>query len=194
MTGTDALEKLMQGNSRFAAGEGDGAGDVDLAAMVASQSPVAAILCCSDSRVPPEHVFDQGVGDIFVIRVAGNIAGLSELGRLEYAVAHLKTPLLLVLGHEGCGAVKASLAGSAEGAIGEILKEIAPAVRPVLEQSDKSDNLELEAVTANIWHSMGKLVERSPMIAKAVQSEEITLAGAVYSLGAGKVTILAQDE
>lgn len=192
MTGTDVLEKLMQGNGRFVAGDRIG-GDVDLAGMVESQSPIAAVLCCSDSRVPPEHVFDQGVGDIFVVRVAGNIAGPSELGSLEYDVAHLKIPLLMVFGHEGCGAVKATLAGDADGAVGELLKEIAPAVRPVLEQSDKFDNMELEAVTANIWHTMGKLVERSPIIAEAVQNEGLTLTGAVYSLATGKVTILAQD-
>ena len=142
MTGQVALEKLIQGNGRF---------------------------------------------------VAGNIAGLSELGSLEYAVALLKTPLLLVLEHEGCGAVKASLAGSAEGAIGKLIEEIAPAVRPVLEQSEKVDDVELEAIKANVWHTMGKLVQRSPIISEAVRSGDVELAGAVYSLEAGSVTILTED-
>jgi carbonic anhydrase len=193
MTGTEVLDKLRQGNGRFVAGKSVGAEGVDLAGMVDSQSPIAAILCCSDSRVPPEYVFDQGVGDIFVVRVAGNIAGLSELGRLEYAVAHLKTPLLLVLGHEGCGAVKASLAGSAEGAIGKLIEEIAPAVRPVLEQSEEAENVELEAIKANIWHTMGKLVERSKVIEEAVRGGDVSLMGAVYSLETGSVTILTED-
>jgi carbonic anhydrase len=142
MSGQEALEKLIQGNGRF---------------------------------------------------VAGNIAGLSELGSLEYAVPHLKTPLLLVLEHEGCGAVKASLAGSAEGAIGKLIEEIAPAVRPVLEQSEKVDDVELEAIKANIWHTMGKLVQRSPIISEAVRSGDVELAGAVYSLKTGSVTILTED-
>lgn len=166
---------------------------VDLAAMVDGQSPIAADLCCADSRVGPEHVMDQGLGDIFVVRVAGNIAGISELGSLEYAAEHLKVPLLLVLGHEGCGAVKAALQGDATGAIGELIKEIGPAVRPVLDQEEEVEDVELEAVQANIWHTMGKLIERSSVIAGAVQSGSLMLTGAVYSLTTGQITLLDEE-
>lgn len=127
------------------------------------------------------------------MRVAGNIAGLSELGSLEYAVEHLKVPLLMVLGHEACGAVKAALQGGATGAIGELIKEIGPAVRPVLDQEEEVEDVVLEAVQANIWHTMGKLIERSPVIAGAVQSGSLMLTGAVYSLTTGQITILDEE-
>jgi len=164
--------------------------------MVEGPSPSAAVLCCSDSRVGPEHILGQGLGDIFVVRVADNIAGLPELGNLEYAeyaVEHLKVPLLLVLGHEGYGAVKAALQGDATGAIGELIKEIGPAVRPVLDQEEEVEDVELEAVQANIWHTMGKLIERSSVIAGAVQSGSLMLTGAVYSLTTGQITLLDEE-
>jgi carbonic anhydrase len=93
----------------------------------------------------------------------------------------------------GAGAEGVDLAGSAEGAIGKLIEEIAPAVRPVLEQSEKVDDVELEAIKANIWHTMGKLVQRSPIISEAVRSGDVELAGAVYSLETGSVTILTED-
>ena len=140
----------METNALLAVERSDAVTSADLTAMVEGQSPSAAVLCCSDSRVGPEHILDQGLGDIFVVRVAGNIAGLSELGNLEYAVEHLKVPLLLVLRHEGCGAVKAALQGDATGAIGELIKQIGPAVRPVLDQEEEVEDVELEAVQTNI--------------------------------------------
>jgi len=143
--------------------------------------------------VGPEHILDQGFGEIVVVRVAGNIAGLSELGSLEYAVKHLKVPLLLVLGHEECGVVKAALQGEAPGAVGELIKEIGPAVRPVLDQEEEVEDVVLEAVQANVWHTMGKLIERSPVIAEAVQSGSLMLTGAVYSLTTSQVAILEEE-
>jgi carbonic anhydrase len=127
MKGSEILEKILNGNKRFVQGERTGVCnpvDVDLKTMVQSQSPMAAVLCCSDSRVPPEHVLDKKIGEIFVVRVAGQVTGTAVIGSLEYAVEHLKVPLLLVLGHERCGAVKAALEGEALGAVGELIKEI----------------------------------------------------------------------
>ncbi len=135
MKGSEVLGKILSGNKRFVQGERTGVCnrvDVDLGAMVQSQSPIAAVLSCSDSRVPPEHVLDKKIGEVFVVRVAGKVPGPSVIGSLEYAILHLKVPLLLVLGHEGCGAVKAALEGvgtGAKGALGELIREIEPAVQ-----------------------------------------------------------------
>jgi carbonic anhydrase len=122
--------------------------------MVHSQSPVAAVLSCYDSRVPPEHVLDKKIGEIFVVRVAGKVPGTAVIGSLEYAVVHLKVPLLLVLGHEGCGAIKAALEGAgkeAGGALGELIREIEPAVKPVLQQEEEVEDIMHEAVRASVW-------------------------------------------
>ncbi|UCG37739.1 MAG: carbonic anhydrase [bacterium] len=193
MTGKQSLERLLEGNRRFLAGQAENVGaPVDLGSMVASQSPIAAVLGCADSRVSPAHVFDVGPGEIFTVRVAGNIAGPSELGSLEYAVHHLKVPLLLVLGHEGCGAVKAALHGDADGAVGGLIREIAPAVRPILEQDEEVHDVMLEAVSANVWNTMGMLIERSPGIGEAVRSGALHLAGGIYSLSTGEVSILQE--
>jgi carbonic anhydrase len=99
----------------------------------------------------------------------------------------------MVLGHEACGAVKVALQGGATGAIGELIKEIGPAVRPVLDQEEEVEDVELEAVQANVWHTMGKLIERSPVIAGAVQSGSLMLTGAVYSLTTGQITLLVEE-
>ena len=135
MKGSEVLEKILSGNKRFVQGERTSVCnrvDEDLGAMVQSQSPISAVLSCSDSRVPPEHVLDKKIGEVFVGRVAGKVPGPSVIGSLEYAVAHLKVPLILVLGHEGCGAIKAALEGvgtGAKGALGELIREIEPAVQ-----------------------------------------------------------------
>ena len=128
-----------------------------------------------------------------MVRDAGNIAGLSELGSLEYTVNHLKVPMLLALGHEECGAVKAVLEGEAPGAVGDLIEEIGPAVRPVLNQEEEVEDVVLEAFQANVWHTMGKFIERSPAIAEAVQNGSLVLSGAIYSLTTGKVTILEKE-
>lgn len=199
MKGSEVLEKILNGNRRFVQGERTGLCnpvDVDLKAMVHTQSPLAAVLSCSDSRVPPEHVLDKKIGEIFVVRVAGKVPGPVVIGSLEYAVEHLKVPLLLVLGHEGCGAVKAALEnseGGVEGALGELIREIEPAVKPILEQYEDNEDVMREAVQATIWHTMNKLLERSPLIARAVKTGRLMLKGAVYSLTTGAVTILDEE-
>lgn len=194
MTGEQALNNLLEGNRRYLEGRKTGAHQIpDRQKLAAGQNPQAAILCCSDSRVPPEHIFDQSHGQVFVVRVAGNIAGPSEVGSLEYAVEHLKIPLLLVMGHEGCGAVKAALDGSAPGHLGKLLDEITPAVRPVLTQVDKVNDTISEAVRANVWYTMNQLLKRSDVLKGSVQSSGLLLSGAVYSLATGAVQVLSEE-
>jgi carbonic anhydrase len=188
-----ALDRLLEGNRRFVSGERVGVHcqwqpDV----MAVSQKPFAAILGCSDSRVPPEQIFDLGPGEIFVVRVAGNVAGPSELGSLEYAVKHLDVALVLVLGHEQCGAVKAALEDEGEGAIADVVDRIKPAVKPVLNQVEKPRDPWMEAVKANVWYTMSGIVEKSGVIAEAVQRGDVSLEGALFSFASGKVSTLEE--
>ena len=199
MKGSEILEEILNGNRRFVRGERTGIcspANVDLRTMIQSQSPIAAVLCCSDSRVPPEHILDRKIGEIFVIRVAGEVPGTAVIGSLEYAVEHLKVVLLLVLGHENCGAVKAALEGmgsKVDGALGDLIRELEPAVKPVLEQEEQVENVLHEAVCANVWFTMNRILERSPLIADAVQKGKVLLKGAVYSLQTGEVTTLEEE-
>ena len=131
--GQEALTKLIDGNKRFVSGElvKKDIGESRRQELIKGQQLFAMVLSCSDSRVSPEIIFDQGLGDIFVVRVAGNVVEPTSLGSIEYGVEHLHTPLLVILGHESCGAVTAALEteGKPEGNIGAILKKIMPAVR-----------------------------------------------------------------
>jgi len=131
ITADEALKMLLDGNVRFVQGkqESKKLGDDRRKELAKGQNPIAIILSCSDSRVPPEHIFNQGLGDIFVVRVAGNVADPIELGSIEYGAEHLNVPLVVVLGHKFCGAVKATVAGGKpEGNIEAIVKKINPAV------------------------------------------------------------------
>lgn len=149
------------------------------------QYPLAALLGCADSRVSPELIFDQGQGDIFVVRVAGNIVGEAEVASLEYAVANLGVKLLVVMGHESCGAVKAALgANDAEGALGYLLREIAPAV---VEARTLPGELLENAVECNVKHSVHVLLERSPSLRKAVDDGLVRVVGIVYHLSTGDI-------
>ena len=199
MKGSEVLEKILSGNKRFVQGERTGVCnpvDVDLRAMVQSQSPIAAVLSCSDSRVPPEHVLDKKIGEIFVVRVAGKVPGPSVIGSLEYAVLNLKVPLLLVLGHENCGAVKAALEGKGDevgGALGGIIRELEPVVKPTLMKGKEVDEVMHEAVNATVRYTITRILELSPVIATAVRKGELLVKGAVYSLSTSEVTILEEE-
>ena len=151
------------------------------------QYPFAALLGCADSRVSPELIFDQGQGDLFVVRVAGNVVGDSELGSLDYAVEHLGVKLVLVMGHEQCGAVKAALESSdVPGAIGRLLHKIAPAAS---EARQMSGNLLANAVRCNVRQSVENLVAHSDCVRNAVESGSIRVIGLVYDLGTGDLDI-----
>jgi len=160
------------------------------AELVSGQHPEAQILSCADSRVPPELIFDQGLGDLFVVRVAGNIASDTELGSLEYGAEHLHIPLLIVLGHEKCGAVTAAVqGGEVAGHIGSIVDLIKPAV-------DKSrgaqGDLVSNAVRTNVRMVVQQLKTSKPILSELVEHGKLKIVGGVYSLETGKVTWLTE--
>ena len=157
--------------------------------LVSGQNPHAEILSCSDSRVPPEIIFDQGLGDLFVVRVAGNVASDPEIGSLEYGAEHLHIPLLVVLGHESCGAVTAAVQGSAEAHIAALVNLIKPAVDKSRGQSgDQVAN----AVRANVQLVVQQLRASTPILSELVAHGKLKIVGGVYSLETGKVTWLSE--
>jgi len=156
--------------------------------LVGSQHPEAEILSCSDSRVPPEIIFDQGLGDLFVVRVAGNVASDTEIGSLEYGAEHLHIPLLVVLGHESCGAVTAAAgAGEPEGHIVTLVDLIKPAVE---KSRGLTGDLISNSVKANVQMVVQKLRSSTPILSKLVAEGKLKIVGGVYSLETGKVTWL----
>ncbi len=165
-------DNLSQGNLAFISKF-----DKELSKHTSGQSPPVAILTCSDSRVPVELIFDAGIGEIFVIRVAGNVAfDPSVLGSLDYAVAHLHVPLLVILGHSHCGAVNASEGGPGdESSIGQIVEEIRCAF-------GTGDNIK-----QNVLRQIELLKERSQIITEAVEKGQLEVRGAIYNLEDGKV-------
>ena len=156
--------------------------------LASGQSPHAEILSCADSRVPPELIFDQGLGDLFIIRVAGNVVSDTELGSLEYGAEHLHVPLLVVLGHQHCGAVTAAVeGGEAEGHIAALVNLLRPAVEKT--RGMPGDHVE-NAVKANVEMVVKQLRSSTPVLAKLVSEGKLKVVGAVYSLDTGKVTWL----
>ena len=165
---------------------------VNREAVATGQSPVAVIVSCSDSRVPPEIVFDQTFGQLFVIRTAGQVIDEAARGSIVYGVDFLKAPLLLVLGHSGCGAVEAAIAAIAGNPIPgyayRFAESIGPAVHSVIDEpGDQLDN----AIRANIKMGVDQLRTAEPDLAAAVGSGQLTLAGGYYDLASGEVTILS---
>ena len=164
-----------------------------LADLSEGQHPFATILGCSDSRVPPEIVFDQGLGDLFIVRVAGNVVGTEILGSLGYAWAHLHTPLFVVLGHERCGAVQAALQSKFCGMreqrkIGELVDEIVPALEGI-DPAAPAEQQWQDAVEANVRWSVRQLAA-TPAGGDAIEEGRIQLVGAVYELATGRVRFL----
>lgn len=185
-----ALQKLVEGNQRFVQHHPlyPDQSEARLLEVAQAQHPFATILSCADSRVPAEIVFDQGIGDIFDVRIAGNISTPEALGSIEYAVELLGTPLLMVLGHERCGAVTAAVQNEPlPGEIGTFVEAILPAVKRVKElPGDTIDN----AVTANVQYQIEQL-ERSQLLTKRVQSGQLKIVGGRYDLDSGTVTLVA---
>ena len=189
----ETLKKLMDGNQHFVLGQPlqKDIGTLRRTELVKGQSPSAVVISCSDSRVPPELIFDQGLGDIFVIRVAGNVADPVALGSVEYAVEHLHVPLIIVMGHDKCGAVTAALnGGKPEGNIRAIVRKIAPAVRRAKTTGKKGDELLEAAVIENVWNVTTGLTRESKIIQKLVAEKKLKILAAKYSLETGKVEIL----
>ena len=193
-TADAALARLVAGNERFVRGEArfpTGQKEL-LAALAKGQSPYATILGCGDSRVPPELVFDAGFGELFIIRVAGNIISPEVMGTLQYAGVHLRTPLFLVLGHEGCGAVKAALAarrGAQEPSrIALLLDNIVPGLRDLPTDLPPEEEMRA-AVEANVRWSMHQLLETPEGKARMAEGT-MKLVGGVYELESGRVRFL----
>ena len=189
----EALKKLIDGNNRFvqSAQAQKDIGNNRRTELTKGQHPFAVILSCSDSRVPPEHIFDQGLGDIFVVRVAGNVADSIELGSVEYAAEHLGVPLILVLGHQSCGAVKATVdGGKPEGNIESIVKKIAPAVKKARETVKEKDKLLDAAILENTKSTAKTLTKKSSIIKHLVEEKKVKVAAGVYNMATGKVELV----
>lgn len=190
------MERLLKGNERFVEEIAvHPHQDIETRTKTANegQKPLVSILSCSDSRVPLEEIFDVGVGDIFAVRVAGNVANQSEIGSLEYGVEHLGTPLLIVIGHTKCGAVTAVVKNSElHGNILSLTKNIEPAVKSVREQYKNitDDDLIMKSIKANIWQSIEDILKSSSIIRTLVKSGKLKVIGALYDIETGKVTNL----
>jgi carbonic anhydrase len=194
----EVMQLLKAGNGRHVSGntvhDQQGAARREELAL-SGQRPLATILGCSDSRAPLEIIFDQGVGGIFVVRVAGNIAGPTELGSIEYGVGHLGTPVVLVLGHSSCGAVTAAVQNAqAHGNISGIVNQIRPAVAKAKEWSPNASGEELldKSIKANVWLTMEKILRKSQEVRAQVEAGRILLVGGVYDLVSGQVAWLGQ--
>ncbi len=221
----EALERLREGNRRFVAGDVRFAGLVSAerrARLASGQRPFAAVLGCSDSRVPVEIVFDQGPGELFVIRVAGNVAAPSQIGSVEFAVEQFGTPLVVVLGHSGCGAVAATLERLREtaelpgravarrqrqdsgpaaprGRTSPNLEAIVARIRPALEEllpewGDDPTELHRRAVRANVLAAVRALRSGSGLLTRAERRRRVLIVGAEYSLTTGAVEFLPQGQ
>jgi len=197
LTADEALSKLMDGNLHFVSNQitiRETSTPSIRESLTTGQKPFAIILACSDSRVPPEIIFDQGLGEIFVVRVAGNVPDPVILGSIEYAAEHFNCPLVMVLGHKRCGAVTAAVEsqGPPHGNIGAIIKTIAPAVKQAkkdVKGPSKSDFVE-SAIDNNIKLVAKSLLKQSPVIRSLVDEGKLKIVGAKYDLDDGTVRLL----
>ena len=191
----EALKLLQAGNQRYVDGKLNSVTADELARrrteLAQGQKPFAIIVCCSDSRVGPEIVFDQELGNIFVVRTAGEVLDAAGIGSIEYAVAHLGSPLLLVLGHEKCGAVAAAVADAKEpGHIASIIKAIRPAVKGT--KGMKGDPLD-NAIRANVQDIVAHLKKSKPVLANQVNAGKLRVIGATVSLSTGKASLVSDN-
>jgi len=189
----EALTVLKNGNARFVAGKPQYPHqnkERRVQTATKGQAPFATILSCSDSRAPVELIFDQGVGDLFVVRVAGNVAGTDEIASMEYAAEHLHTPLLVVLGHTKCGAVTAVLENAKlHGSLPSLAAKIKPAAfKTRMAHKDlKGEDLLAATIKANVHQAMADLLVRSRIIKDLIKAEKLKVLGAIYDLESGKV-------
>lgn len=189
------LNRLTEGNKRFVSGnirrKDLGA---ERKAVVNGQQPYAIVITCSDSRVPPEMIFDEAIGQLFVIRLAGNVVDSLALGSVEYAVEHLHTHTLVVLGHESCGAVKAAVqGGTVPPNIASIVRRISPAVATVRGRNIPENELVTESVKENVHEQIRRSMKSSPILFDAMIKGELLVLGGVYDLASGKVRFLTGE-
>ncbi len=197
-TPEQALAMLKEGNVRYVSNKRIYPNLKDINRIETGskgQFPFATIIGCSDSRVPVEHLFDVGIGDVFVIRVAGNVCNVDEIGSIEYGVEHLHTPVLVVMGHSGCGAVTAVARGDeVHGNIPALVSNIYPAVNKAMEihGNEFSEELLESAIDLNVWQSIEDLLENSHGTLELVKGGKLLIVGAVYNLKSGKVDWLGE--
>ena len=190
------LKELLAGNSRFSHNKLKHPQQTaeSLKKLKAYQKPKAVIISCSDSRVPPELIFDQGIGSLFIIRTAGNIIGQYELGSVEYALEHLHTPLVIVLGHDNCGAVTAFVKehenhNLEHGHIQDIINYIKTESEE--KEYENLENIPVDlAIEANIKHGVNLLTNSEPIISELVKSQEVKITGAIINFDTGKIRLI----
>jgi carbonic anhydrase len=188
-----ALERLMAGNKRYVEGVARRHDfKAEREALSAGQNPFAGILSCADSRVAPEYAFDTGRGDLFVVRVAGNFATDDGIASFEYAAQVLSTPLIMVLGHEACGAVSATIKSIKDnttlpGHLPALVTSLSPAVKAVLDKPGDTLN---NAIRQNVILNVEKLKTAAPILSKAVEDKRVHVVGAVYNLANGRVELV----
>jgi len=194
LTPDQALERLMQGNERYVSGKSKPLDFHDIqSALIGGQNPYATILGCSDSRASPEHCFDEAQGDLFVARGAGNYLTNDNIATIEYSVAVLNTPLIMVLGHESCGAVKAAMDAvdyhkDFPGHIQLLASAIAPAVRAV---NDTSSSRLINVTKMNVIMTVERLRSKTPILDFYHDQKRIRIVGGIYHLDSGKVELIA---
>lgn len=190
----DALHRLMQGNARYAANTSSNKDySAGRAARVSAQYPIAAIVGCADSRVAPELAFDQGPGDLFVVRVAGNFVNDDILASLEYGVEFLGVPLIMVLGHTQCGAVTATVKVLQDGArLPGHLPELVRAIRPAVHMASAQHGADLvaQATIDNVRLNTNRLTVSKPLIGQYVKSGKVKVVGGIYDLATGKIALI----
>ncbi len=185
VTQSEQEKMLFSGNAAYVQNSKE---DVR-AELSKGQKPYAIIVTCSDSRVSPEIIFNESLGKLFVVRTAGNVVDPITIGSIEYAVEHLKAPLIVVLGHQSCGAVKAAISsdGHAEGNIGEIIKKILPAVKLVKSTAKATDNIENKVIAQNVKNVIENITSKSEIITEEKKHGKVQIIGAYYSIETGKV-------
>ncbi|MGL5804513.1 MAG: carbonic anhydrase [Xenococcaceae cyanobacterium] len=187
-----ALEQLMEGNNRFISGKPNNS-KRDLASLKSvskEQKPFAAILGCADSRVPSEIIFDRGFGELFIVRCAGNVATPEEIGSLEFGTLVLGAKVLMVMGHAGCGAVKAAMAGApVPGSIPSVLAQIEPAVKDIKGSPEDSQALK-KATEANVLAQVQKLTA-SPVISELITAGKLKIVGAYFNFETGQISLVS---
>ncbi|MEO2174345.1 MAG: carbonic anhydrase, partial [bacterium] len=194
ISANEALDRLMEGNMRYVNGDSKLHDfNAEREALVGGQNPYAGILSCADSRIVPEYAFDSSRGDLFVVRVAGNFVSTNGLASLEYAATYLGTRLLMVLGHQKCGAISGAISAIREGTVlpgrlPELIESIAPSVGLAIGQP--GDLLE-NAVRENVRLNVAALRAASPILSGMVAREELRVVGGVYNLESGRVDLLS---
>lgn len=194
----DGLTTVIEGNERFMSNHPIHPDQTleRLRSLEKGQNPFAVVISCSDSRVPPELIFDQGLGDLFTIRNAGNIIGDYELGSIEYAVEHLHVPLVIVMGHSNCGAIGAYLEHQHD-SIPNHIQKIVNYIKAEPEEKQvnrKSKNYYEASIKANVLHGVHVLKTADPVMAEMLKHKEIKIVGAIYDMHSGKVNFLESEE